>query len=143
MLKRSITYETFDGETVTEEFYFNMTKPELMEMASQGAESFQELTKKVIETQDRAQMIEQFKAFILMSYGEKSEDGRRFVKSEEISKAFTQTAAYPVLFMELATDADSAVAFITGIMPQDMLPELQKALDEAQKPQSPLPPTTP
>ena len=63
-------------------------------------------------------MLRPFKDLVLKSYGEKSADGKRFIKTPEISEAFSQTEAYSVLFMELATDADAAAAFVNGIIPK-------------------------
>ena len=62
-------------------------------------------------------LIDLFKDLILRSYGEKSADGRRFIKSKELSTAFSQTEAYSELFMELVTDAEKAAEFVNGITP--------------------------
>ena len=78
----------------------------------------------IVKTQDGPAIMKIFKDIILKSYGKKSPDGKRFEKSEEISKAFEQTEAYSVLFMELVTDADAAAAFVNGIIPSDVAKEI-------------------
>lgn len=129
MLKKSITYEDFNGDEQTEDYYFNLTKAELVEveLGVKGG-SLTELLKIVIATTDGAQIIEAFKRIISMSYGRRSPDGTRFLKTKDIFEEFSSTGAYHVLFMELATDADKASAFINGIMPGG---NVQQALAEA------------
>lgn len=123
MLKKSITYKNFDDETVTEDFYFNMTKAELVELEL-SENGMAETLQAIVKAQDGAQIIAYFKKIILLSYGERSEDGRRFLKSKEMSDSFSHTEAYSNLFMELATDAKAASAFVNGIMPSDLMTEV-------------------
>lgn len=120
MLKREITYEDFNGETVTEVFYFNIAKPELVELEVEVEGGFSTWIQGIIDANDKRVLIEQFKRLVLMAYGQKSEDGKRFIKSPELSKEFSQTNAYNVLFMELATDDSVAASFIMGVLPKDM-----------------------
>lgn len=117
MLKKTITYTDYNGTERTEDFYFNLTKAEAMEWEMSKAGGLAELIKKVVAAQDMPTLIGLFKELILKSYGEKSLDGKRFVKSKELSEAFSQTEAYSQLFMELATDADKASEFVNGIVP--------------------------
>ena len=117
MLKKTITYTDFDGNERTEDFYFNLTQAELTEMNCSSAGGLQKTIEKIVKEEDGKKIIEMFKDVILRSYGEKSLDGRRFIKTQEIRDAFSQTQAYSELFMELATNADSASAFINGITP--------------------------
>ena len=124
MLKKSITYKNFDDETVTEEFYFNMTKAELVELELSEQSGLSDTLKAIIDAKDGSKIIEYFKKIILLAYGERSEDGRRFIKSPELAASFSHTEAYSQLFMELATDADAATAFISGIMPSDLAEEI-------------------
>ena len=93
-----------------------------MEMGTTGG--LAEMITKIVAAQDAPAIIKIFKDLILKSYGEKSADGKRFIKSDEISTAFTQTEAYSELFMELATDAEAAAAFVNGIIPADMAKEV-------------------
>src|SRR5687768_16715194 len=108
MLKKSITYETFSGEMITEEFYFNLTKAELVEMEMSHKDGLGESLKKIIASEDGAAVIKEFKNIILKSFGTKSADGRRFIKNEQLAEEFASTEAYSVLFMDLVTSADSA-----------------------------------
>lgn len=119
MLKKTITYKDFDGNERTEDFYFNLTKAEVMEMELGVTGGMTQMLQKIIEKQDSKQIIEIFKEIILKSYGEKSPDGKRFVKNQELRDAFEQTNAYSELFMELATNADAATAFVNGILPKE------------------------
>lgn len=118
MLKKTISYTDFDGNQRTEDFYFNLTKAEVTEMEMSAEGGLTKMLEKVVATQDSKRIIEIFKDLILRSYGEKSPDGRRFIKSQELRDAFAQTEAYSELFMELATDAQASAAFVNGIVPQ-------------------------
>lgn len=128
MLKKTITYTDYNGVSRTEDFYFNLSKAEIMEMELSTAGGLAEMIQKVVAAQDAPAIIKVFKDLVLKAYGEKSADGKRFIKSEEIRTAFSQTEAYSQLFMELATDADAAAKFVNGIVPADMAKEASKAL---------------
>jgi len=117
MLKKTITYTDYNGTERTEDFFFNLTKAEIVQMELSVNGGLDVLLEKIVKTQDSPKLIEIFKDLILKSYGEKSDDGRRFVKSEELSQAFSHTEAYSELYMELAFDSDAAVAFVNGIIP--------------------------
>lgn len=125
MITKKITYTDYNGNERSEEFMFNMSKAELMEKEMSVNGGLSELMKKVAETQDAPQLIKIFKDLVLDSYGVKSNDGKRFIKSEELRTEFSQTEAYSVLFMELAFDADKAAEFINGIIPADMAKQLE------------------
>lgn len=133
MLKKTITYTDYDGVERTEDFFFNLSKAEIAEMELSSAGGMEKLIQQIAMTQDRKRLIDLFKTIILKSYGEKSLDGRRFIKSEELSQAFSQTEAYSELFMQLATNTEMASEFINGIMPKtDAAPEqVAKAQEEA------------
>ena len=120
MVVEKIKYTDFNGVEREEEFMFNLTEAEITEMELTTEGGLSDSIKKIVSAQNTPQIIETFKMLLLKSYGEKSADGRRFVKSEELSKEFTQTNAYSQLFMKLATDDKSAVAFINGIIPESM-----------------------
>lgn len=127
MLKKTITYTDFNGVERTEPFYFNLTNAEVAEMAVGlvGTSSIEDYIERLTVETDPRKIVEIMKEIICKSYGKKSEDGRRFMKSEEILKEFTETNAYSVLFMELANDANAASAFFDGVIPE--LTEDQKA----------------
>lgn len=120
MVVEKIKYTDFNGVEREEEFMFNLTEAEITEMELTTEGGLSDSIKKIISAQNTPQIIETFKMLLLKSYGEKSADGRRFVKSEDLSKEFTQTNAYSQLFMKLATDDKAAAAFINGIIPESM-----------------------
>ena len=120
MLKKTITYTDNNGTEKKEDFYFNLSKAEVMEMEMSTSGGLAQMINKIIETQDSPAIIKIFKDLILKAYGEKSPDGKRFIKSPELSEAFAQTEAYSNLFMELATDADAAAKFVNGITPVEI-----------------------
>ena len=120
MLKKLIKYTDYNGTERQENFYFNLNKAELMEMETEVTGGMRQLLEDMMEKQDIPKIMNAFKTIILKAYGEKSPDGRRFFKSEELSTAFTQTEAYNELYMELLSDAKKAAAFITALMPEDM-----------------------
>lgn len=129
MFKKTIKYVDFDGNEREEDFYFNLNKAEIIEMEVSEEGGLQATIKKVVQTKDASKIVKMFKDLVLKSYGEKSMDGRRFIKSQELSNAFSQTEAYSNLFMELATDADKAAEFVNNIVPQD----LQQSLESISK----------
>lgn len=124
MLKKTMTYIDYDGNERTEDFYFNLSKAEISEMEMSKDGGLVKMIEKIVAEQDVKRIIAIFKDLILNSYGEKSPDGRRFIKSTEISEAFSHTEAYSDLFMELSTDAESAAEFVNGIIPQ--VPKVQQ-----------------
>ena len=117
MLKKTITYTDYNGSERTEDFYFNLSKAEIMEMELSTTGGLAEMIQKIVSAQDSPAIVKIFKELLLKAYGEKSPDGKRFIKSDKISEAFSQTEAYSQLFMELATDAEAAANFVNGIVP--------------------------
>ncbi len=131
MLKKAITYVDYNGVERTESFYFNLSKAELIEMEYGTVGTFTSMIQNIIDAQDEPELIKLFKSLILKSYGKKSADGRRFEKSEEISKDFSETEAYVILFMELARDSKAASEFVNGLIPADIDREELKKQQEA------------
>ena len=127
MLKKTITYKDYFDIERTEDFYFNLSKAELLEMEMGAVGGNSEMLKKIIAAKDQATLIRIFKEFVLKAYGEKSEDGRRFIKSEELSKAFSETPAYEIIYMELVTDAQAAADFVKGVAPADISEKIDTA----------------
>lgn len=117
MLKKTITYTDYNGVERKEDFYFNLSKAEVMEMEMSTSGGLAEMIQRIVAEQDAPAIIKLFKDLVLKAYGQKSPDGKRFIKSEELSEAFSQTEAYSNLFMELATDSDAASKFVNGIIP--------------------------
>ncbi len=143
MLKREIAYEDFNENQVTDIVYFNISKPELIELEVEYKEGFAELLKRIIAANDHKELIKRFKEIVLMAYGEKSEDGKSFVKSDARRNAFSQTAAYNALFTELATDDNAASNFIKGVLPKDMSADFEKGLANVPPNVLSTPPTPP
>ena len=119
MLKKTINYTDYNGNKRSEDFYFNLSKAELMEMEMRTAGGLIEKFARIAKSQNPDELVDIFKDVVLRAYGEKSADGRRFIKNDEIKEAFMQTEAYSELFMELATNAEAAAAFFNGIIPQE------------------------
>ena len=126
MIKKTINYKDYNQVERTEDFYFNLSKAEVMEMEMSTSGGLAEMITRIVAAQDQPAIIKIFKDLILKAYGEKSPDGKRFIKSDELSIAFSQTEAYSQLFMELATDAEAASAFVNGIVPADMAKQAAK-----------------
>lgn len=120
MLKKTITYTDYNDVERKEDFYFNLSKAEIMEMELGTEGGLAEMIQKIIDTQDTPKIVKIFKDLVLKAYGEKSADGKRFIKNDEIREGFAQTEAYSELFMELATNAEAAAAFVNGIVPKDI-----------------------
>ena len=117
MIKKTVKYVDYNGNERTEDLYFNLSQAEVAEMELSVQGGLSNRIKKVVDSQEIPEILKMFKEFILLSYGVKSDDGRQFIKSEEQSKNFSQTEAYNVLFMELASDDKKAIAFLEGILP--------------------------
>ena len=127
MLKKTISYTDYNGVERKEDFYFNLSNAEIMEMQLSTTGGLTEMIKRIVATQDQPALIKIFKELILKAYGEKSPDGKRFIKNAALSEAFEQTEAYSILFMELATNDEAAAKFINGIVPADMAQQLAEA----------------
>lgn len=120
MVIKKTKYKDFNGIEREEEFMFNLTEAEITEMELLTEGGLSDSIKKIIAAQDTPQIVSTFKNLLLKSYGQKSADGRFFVKSKELTERFTQTNAYSQIFMELSTDDKAAIAFINGIIPESM-----------------------
>ena len=119
MLKKNIKYVDYDGNKRAEDFYFNLNKAEVIELQLGTVGGLTKTLEKIVQEKDTSRIIEYFKTLILKAYGEKSADGRRFIKSQELRDAFEQTEAYSELFMELASNAKMAAEFINGVLPKE------------------------
>lgn len=128
MLKKTIEYVDFNGVTRKEDFYFNLSKAEILEMELSTAGGFSEHIQRIIDAQDTPTLMGIFKDLILKSYGVKSPDGKRFMKSPELTEEFKQTEAYSKFYIELATDDVASAAFINSIIPADMAKEMMDQL---------------
>ncbi len=130
MLKKVIKFTDYNGVEREEPHYFNLTKAEIMEMEMSTSGGFAEMIEKIVAAQDTPSIVRIFKDLILKAYGEKSPDGRQFMKIDEngrpLANNFVQSEAYSVLFMELATDAKAAADFVNGIVPADIAKQTEK-----------------
>lgn len=131
MFTKTFTYTDYNGEERKETKFFDLNEAEIMEMEMTTEGGLADTIQKVVDAKNTAEIIRIFKALILKAYGEKSADGRRFIKSENLAIEFSQTPMYSMLFMELATDADKASAFVNGIMPEVKGVETPVALPNA------------
>jgi hypothetical protein len=120
MIKETITYTDYNGVERKEDFYFNLTKAEIMEMEMSTQGGLAEMIQRIVAAQDQPAIIKIFKDLIVKAYGIKSPDGKRFIKNEDVVNEFVQTEAFSQMFMKLATDADAAAKFVNGIVPADM-----------------------
>lgn len=126
MVKKTITYEDYNGEEVSEDFFFHMSQAELIELEVSFKGGLSEQLKRIIEAEDPKELIAEFKHILLLSYGKKSDDGRRFVKNQAIRDDLQASPAYDKLFMELVTDAGKAAEFINGVIPKGMAEQAAK-----------------
>jgi len=126
VLKKTITYEDFNGEEVSEDFFFHLSKAELVELELSHEGGLSESLQRIVAAQDGKSIIAEFKNILLTSYGQKSADGKRFIKNQQLREEFESTEAYSTLFIELVTNADAAVEFINGVIPTGMAEEAAK-----------------
>lgn len=124
MLKKTIAYTDYNGEDRKEDFYFNLSKAELVMMESSVVGGMRQRLEKIVQSRDEVSIMEMFKDLIHRSYGVKSDDGKRFIKSEELATQFEQTEAYSELVMEILSGADAAANFINAIIPRDIAKEI-------------------
>lgn len=129
MLKKTIEYTDYNGTKRTEDFYFNLSKAEIAEMELEIPGGMTVMLQRITAAQDTPSLVKIFKDLILRSYGVKSDDGKRFIKSQQLKDEFSQTEAYSELFMELATNAEAASAFVNGILPSDVAKETKKQIE--------------
>ena len=130
MLKKTIKYTDYNGKEREEDFYFGVNKAELTEMEYSEEGGFDKYLTKILKEENAKEIMNTVKRFILKSYGEKSEDGKRFVKSEELSLGFAQTEAYSELFIEICSNPDKATEFILGILPDSIREEIKKEIEK-------------
>lgn len=131
MLCKKIKYTDYNGVEREEEFYFNLSKAEIMKwLTTNGAYTIDSVLKKMIETENVKDMVGEFEFLIQTAYGEKSLDGKRFIKSPEVKANFIESEAYSVLFMELVGDAQKAAEFFNAIIPADLAAEVDKIMKE-------------
>lgn len=131
MYKKTVTYEDYKGNTRTEDFYFNLNKAELVELELSTKGGLTVMVDRIIAAQDNTTLFKIFKDLVSKSYGVLSDDGRKFVKNQEVLDDFMQTEAYSIIFSELATNEEAAAEFFNNVIPQNLAKEL--AEEEANK----------
>ena len=127
MLKETMTYTDFNGIERTEDFYFNLTEAEVMEMELSTTGGMAEMIQKIVAANDTPSILKIFKDLVLKAYGVKSPDGKQHIKNDKVREEFAQSQAYSDLFMRLATDADAAAKFVNGIMPKKLVDQAKQA----------------
>ena len=131
MFKKTVTYEDYKGNTRTEDFYFNLNKAPSVEVELSTKGGLTVMMDRIIAAQDNATLFKIFKDLVSKSYGVLSDDGRKFVKNQEVLDDFMQTEAYSIIFSELATNEEAAAEFFNNVIPQNLAKEL--AEEEANK----------
>ena len=127
MYKITETYTDYDDNQRTEDFYFNYSEAELADLQFSVPGGLAGMIDKIIKTNDMPKLVELFRELIQKAYGEKSNDGRRFMKSPELTKEFTETVAYSQIYMRLATDSKAAQQIINKVVPKSMKDKMQQA----------------
>ena len=133
MIKKTVTYTDFDGNERTEDFFFHLTQAEVADWELSVEGGLSKMLLDIIKSKDMRKIIPIYKEILIKSYGEKSPDGRRFIKNDEVRDNFTQTQAFSDLYMSLALDAEEGANFVKGIMPkmdQDVFNNVEKLIDE-------------
>lgn len=125
MLKKTITYTDYNGNERTEDFYFNLSKIELMKLEASIKGGMQKMMDDIAKANDNFRVIEVFEKLIKLAYGVKDEDGKHFRKSKEATEEFVQSEAYSVLLFELLSDADKSAEFFRGVVPADLMAQAE------------------
>lgn len=124
MYVKKITYTDYNGEERTEPFYFNLNKGELIKMQLSKNGGYQSYLKRLLDTNNQAEIMEVFDNFIKQSYGVKSDDGKRFIKNQQVLDEFVQSEAYSELLTELISNEKAQLEFIQGLMPKEYMAQL-------------------
>lgn len=127
MLKKTITYTDYNGDERTEDFYFNISRGEMLDMQLSTPGGYDTKIQQVLDSRDYVSMYAIFKDLVNRSYGIKSDDGKRFIKSEKLLEEFKQTEAYSNLFMEFVQSPDFADTFVNGVFPKGAVSDVAKA----------------
>lgn len=126
MIKKTIKYTDYNGDEREEDFYFNLTKAEIMEMQLNQDGGLAAKIQEIVKAKDVPAIIRVFKDLLLKSYGKKSDDGRFFAKNAKLREEFEESPAFSEIYMELATDADKASEFVNGIIPPQLKEQMNK-----------------
>lgn len=137
-----ITYEDFDGNEVTETFHFHLSKARMIDIQVEygDEDAFATTLQNIVNEKDNKKIMAEFKKLLMASYGVRSEDGKRFIQSDEMSEAFVQTPAYDELLMKFLQDANFAGDFVNGVFPRDVARRIAEQ-EATQQTELPPPPT--
>lgn len=130
MYCEKITYTDYDGNEHTDKFYFNLNESELIEMSYSKKGGYESWLRRIISERDNTKIVPIVKNIILASYGKKSDDGSKFLKSPQITEDFLRSDAYNKLFIKLFSNGDALVNFCNGIIPKSLA---EKAVPEQEK----------
>lgn len=130
MIKQDITYTNFEGEQETETLYFHLNKVELMEMQVSEKRGLAQYITDIQKAENNKEIFRLFKEIVLRAYGERSEDGKKFIKNERLREEFEGSLTYEELMVKLVTEADFAVKFVNGIMPAGMADQIAARMDQ-------------
>lgn len=128
MIKWPVTYTDYNGDTVKEEYYFNLNKAELIQMQFDANGTYAGFIQRIVDDRDYRTLGKEFRKIILFAYGKKSDDGKRFIKSQDLRDEFEQTEAYATIYYELLSDTDKMNQFIQGVLPADLREANKNAL---------------
>lgn len=126
MIKKTVTYTDYNGEQRTETFYFHYTEAEILDMEMSEEGSFVDRIQRIIDAKDKTALMKLIKKFVIDAYGVKSEDGKRFMKNDELKTAFLECPAYSDIFMEMVTNDEVAAEFVNGVIPSTMKDRVAK-----------------
>lgn len=129
MIKKTVTYTDFNGNERTESFYFHYSQAEILEMELSTDGGFAERIQRIIDAKDQPSLIRVIKKFVLDAYGAKSDDGKRFIKNDDVRAAFEECPAYSVIFMELVQDDVAAAEFVKGVVPADLAQNVKSKIN--------------
>ena len=125
MLKKTIKYNDFNGDAQEETFYFNLSKAELVEMNLSEKGGLQDYFAKIVAEEDGREIVRLLREIVKSAYGVRSEDGKRFIKSEKNWEEFASTEALDELLFGLYTDSVQSIAFMRGIVPSELSEQMQ------------------
>lgn len=124
MIKKTVTYKDLNGKERTETFYFHYFESEIMDMEMSEEGGLAERIQRIIDAKDQASLLKVIKKFVVDAYGIKSDDGRRFIKNQDVKDAFVECPAYSKIYMELLTNDELAAEFVNKVVPEDMAAQL-------------------
>ena len=124
MQKLTVQYQNWDGDLETEDLYFHLNIKELQEMEKWDVPLTKRIAK-LTKTEDGTEAFELMRDIVEAAYGERSSDGKRFVKNPEVLKNFTQGLAYDEVILQFIDGTTDLAKFVEGLLPKKVF-ELAK-----------------